>query len=141
MARVSDGTILDALVFFRGGGAPTAVEETDKGPTIRMDLTHSHFEIVIEVDGQSFSRSDAWGWRTLSPIIRRMFDQGYHARCCLTCSHYSPSHMTDEWSFGENGYCLALGEPDMRNLTHMLYVCQTWAEREDGWYGQKLMRF
>jgi hypothetical protein len=138
--RVSDGTRLNASVAsYQGGPGPNAIQASDDGKTVHWDPTDAYFDIVLEVDHKAFSKTGDWGWPTLGAILKEIAASGYQVHCCLTCQHYEPSRMVDEWSLGAEGYCLAAGEPDMEHLTHMLHECRLWAERGDreSWFGRE----
>ena len=134
VVRHDDGTMLQADVSCHGGWASVSSRSED-GSTPVLDLTGSRFEIGIEVDVQSFHGTGSSGLHTLQPILDQMFYAGYELRCCRTCSRYQPSGMVSQWSFGSKGYCLALGEPDMQHLTHILHVCDLWTGRDGGIHG------
>lgn len=134
VVRSVDGTMLLATVSCRGGGASIS-KQSGNDATPVLDLTGSRFEIAIEVDGQRFSGAGSAGSHALEPIIHEMSHAGYALRCCRTCACYRPSGMVSQWSFGSQGYCLALGEPSMQHLTHILHVCDQWDERDGSAYG------
>jgi len=128
--RLSDGSDLQGKVTCREDGPILGAQDGDNSMPV-LDLTRSHFEIVVEVDGRLFDGVGGWGWPTLEPIVRLMRKSGYLVGCCRTCMHFKPSHMVDEWSFGTEGYCVATGEPTMDNLTHMLHICNRWTARDE----------
>lgn len=135
--RIADGVKLMASVAANQGGlAPDAIQKSDDG-ILHIDLTRGHFDITLHLDGQEFGNTGGWGSDTLGSILGTMERSGYRVHCCLTCAHYKPSGMIDEWSLGAEGYCVVTGEPDMDKLTHMLHVCKLWAERRDGWFGHR----
>lgn len=139
---VGDAQLKTHVVSYVGGPGPNAIMTSGDGKTTHLDLTDGYFDITLEVDGRSFTKTGDWGWHTLGPILKDIAASGYQVHCCLTCTHYEPSRMVDEWSLGAEGYCVAIGEPDMDNLTHMLHGCGRWTERGDSesWFGREFTR-